>query len=324
MIFKPKTNKSFLELSEHDFQQRIVFIALLILSGGVFFVFLLPLTEILIQNFLSGEVRNSGEMVEYSLQQALPLIETSYYFHWAVDLYVKTPDWARYWFNPTLALVLPSILFGAFFAITITILLPENIGFMSRKIEREIISVVHRYSYLRCGYYSKKEEDLLSSEIINTSLRELNEMAEELGIPLEDLKILKKALIWRNSRFIGRLLKINDGFRMYMRMHFTVKYSNTVLGMVYIGAAVLIVIIGLRGLKLVPSTQPSIILFALSLEFCFLILYAITVIYSKEEDESDKDSHQKPKIEQSLSNGSLGSAKEIERMLRVFLKSGKK
>ncbi len=324
MPIESKESKSYLELSEHDSLQVIIFNSIIVIVASAFFLALLPLIENLIQNFLSGVVYNSGEEVSYSLEQSEPQDETSYFFRWAVDLYVKTPDESRYWFNPTLALFLPSLLVGVLTAISITIMLPDNVGFMSRKIERELINLVHRFSYLRSGYYSRKEEALFAGDVKNASLRELNEMAEELKISLEDLRLLKKALIWRDSGMIKRLFRMNDGLIIYMRMHFTVKYSNAMLGLVYIGAAVLIVIIGLRGLKLVPSTQPTIILFALSLEFCFLILYAITVIYSKEEEEQDMDNQPRQQPETTLANGGFGTSKEIERMLRVFLKSERK
>lgn len=323
MVFASNGDQSAIEHNEHDFLQSIIFFLILLLSGVAFYLAILPITEMLIQNFLSGVVRNSGESVAYSLQQQLPVEKTSYYSQWAVDLYVKTPDEARYWFNPLLALFLPSALVGIIFAITTTMLFPSKIGFMSKKIEREINNVIHRFSFFKNGYYSRKEEEFFATDIMAASIRDLNEMADELKIPIEDLRILKKALVWQNSNSFVRFMKIKDAIRMYMRMYFTIKHSNTVLGMVYIGAAVLIVIIGLRGLKLVPSTQPSIILFALSLEFCFLIIYAITVIYSKEEIEEDSQ-QQSSKIEPSLSSTNFGSTKEVERMLRVFLKSGKK
>jgi hypothetical protein len=111
---------------------------------------------------------------------------------------------------------------------------------------------------------------------------------------------------------------VNDGIRMYMRYYFTVQYSNAVLGFVYIGAAVLIIIIGLRGLKFIPPTEPSLVLFALGLEFSLLIVYAVTLMYARQEEEFV--------LEQSGSQSDVlmlgkdfGSSKDIENLLRVFI-----
>ena len=73
-----------------------------------------------------------------------------------------------------------------------------------------------------------------------------------------------------------------------MAHHFTEKYSNNVTGLAYGGAAVLIVAVGIRGLKFIPPTKPSVILLAIFLEFTMLSLLAITLIYSEEEERMDK------------------------------------
>src|SRR5439155_1434079 len=79
-----------------------------------------------------------------------------------------------------------------------------------------------------------------------------------------------------------------SGMNTYMRFHFTEEYSNTVTGMAYGGAAFLIFVVGIRGLKFIPATKPSFILFALGVEFSMLVLLATTVIFTIEEERTDR------------------------------------
>lgn len=78
------------------------------------------------------------------------------------------------------------------------------------------------------------------------------------------------------------------GLRLYMSHHFTEKYSNNVTGLAYGGAAILIVIIGIRGLKFIPATKPSLILASISLEGTMLALLAFALMYTEEEERMDK------------------------------------
>jgi hypothetical protein len=110
---------------------------------------------------------------------------------------------------------------------------------------------------------------------------------------------------------------------MYMRFYFTVKYGNTVLGFVYIGAAVLIIIVGLRGLKFIPPTQPSVVLFALGLEFTLLVIYAFSLIYTKQDDEQEAEHSSKGTggTDYMYLSSDYGSSRDVEKLLRVFIKS---
>jgi hypothetical protein len=82
--------------------------------------------------------------------------------------------------------------------------------------------------------------------------------------------------------------KLFGGLRLYMAHHFTEKYSNNVTGLAYFGAAILIVIIGIRGLKFIPATKPSLILAAISLEGTLLALLAFGLVYTEGEERMDK------------------------------------
>ena len=93
----------------------------------------------------------------------------------------------------------------------------------------------------------------------------------------------KNGLEWRGNHF-----KMGKGFKLYMAHHFTEQFSNNVTGLAYGGAAVLIVGVGIRGLKFIPADRPSVILFVIFLEFTMLVLLAITMFYTENEERMDK------------------------------------
>lgn len=100
---------------------------------------------------------------------------------------------------------------------------------------------------------------------------------------VKEIEDTKDGLVWRRQKW-----QIGKGLRIYMAHHFTEKYSNNVTGMAYGGAAFLIVAVGIRGLKFIPSTKPSFILLAIFLEFSMLMLLAVTLFYTEEEERMDR------------------------------------
>jgi polyhydroxyalkanoate synthesis regulator phasin len=100
---------------------------------------------------------------------------------------------------------------------------------------------------------------------------------------VNEIKDTTSGIEWSGNR-----TKLLGGLRLYMAHHFTEKYSNNVTGLAYFGAAILIVIIGIRGLKFIPATKPSLILAAISLEGSLLALLAFGLIYTGEEERVDK------------------------------------
>ncbi len=100
---------------------------------------------------------------------------------------------------------------------------------------------------------------------------------------VKEIEDTTKGIEWSHNR--GKFL---GGLRLYMAHHFTEKYSNNVTGLAYFGAAILIVIIGIRGLKFIPATKPSLILAAISLEGSLLALLAFGLVYTEEEERVDK------------------------------------
>ena len=112
----------------------------------------------------------------------------------------------------------------------------------------------------------------------------------------------------------------------YMVYTFIPKYSNNVMGFVYMGAAILIIIVGLRGLgsmvgqlHILPNflldsqgakISPYVVLFALFLEF-FLLLTLGTVTFFTPEDMD----HYKPSSEEEPKTISFPDFKaEIEKI----------
>lgn len=323
MAENTEVRKAYIELKNHNPAQLFLFVALIIVSTFIVFQNLLPVMEFFLEQYLNGEVINNGAKVRYSIDVPLPIKETSYMLSWAVDIYKNTPQEARYWFNPVLSVILQSFLASILITVLLTTLLPRKLGYMRHKIDREIAGLLEKLAIAQYGYNDSANMTNMAEDIINATAQELRDMVEELGITMDNLEVLRRGLLWQNSSFLYKLLHINDAVKVYMRFYFTVKYSNHVLGFVYIGAAVLIIIIGLRGLKFIPPTQPSLVLFALGLEFSFLVIYALTTMYTKEEDDGTSEIKSDSGHGSSQLGSDFGSSKEIEKLLRVFIKSKK-
>jgi len=110
----------------------------------------------------------------------------------------------------------------------------------------------------------------------------------------ESLQLLRE---WYNKDKVGELerkyveedhgsQKDLDGklpFGKWMVSRIVPSYENNVQAMAYIGAAILIVLIGLRVIKMISKQEPSWILFGLELEFSLLILLGFIVFFKPEE-----------------------------------------
>jgi hypothetical protein len=75
-------------------------------------------------------------------------------------------------------------------------------------------------------------------------------------------------------------------FAKWMITAVTSVYENNVQGWAYVGAALLIVIIGFRGIKWIPKNEPTLLLFGLWLEFSLLVLLGIVTFYKPQRIES--------------------------------------
>jgi hypothetical protein len=86
---------------------------------------------------------------------------------------------------------------------------------------------------------------------------------------------------WQRNR-----IRFTSGLRLFMTEYFTPRFGNSVQGLAYAGAAVMIVSIGLRGLRFIPASRPSLILATITLEFALLVLLGITLYFQSEEGSS--------------------------------------
>jgi len=314
------------EHGRHTSSQLIIFILIILLSTSGTILLGQQALKAFFSNNLQGEIHNNEEFVFTYIEKSGKndkMQKTNQFFNWAVDLYKDTPSESRYWFNPFMIVFIESAFIGLLFAVFLTTLLPFEYGLMRQKVEREVSNIIDNIEYIKHGFHSTDGQKEIIKELMNLNSYNFQEYAEEINFHSDDLRVLIKAIKWRESNIWHKILHFNSGIQVYMRFHFTAKYSNAVLGFVYIGAAFLIVIIGLRGLKFIPPNEPTYVMFALGMEFTMLVVYAITLIYSKQEEEMEMETKTREAAASSLGS-ELGDSREVEKLLRVFIKSNGK
>jgi hypothetical protein len=205
--------------------------------------------------------------------------------------------------QPWLTFGIFSIFFGFIAAVVVTAMLPRQIGYIGNKIEREIVNVVDRIDEQTGDKVSREEIERITAP---NSKDDLSPIEKEFGpVIVNEIEDVRAAKRWKRNRLL-----FTKGLRLYMTRHFAEKYGNNVQGFAYGGAALLIVIIGIRGLKFIPPTQPSILLAAISLEFTMLLLLAITLFYTEEEQRMDK-------LIRNLEESSEGQKYELINLVRT-------
>lgn len=322
----PSARSKAIELHEHTPAQVMLFWALFAVSAVVLLVYVAtPLMDTFFETFLRSQVLHDGEKVLYRINESRPddTLTTSPLSKWALtepDLNAKagrarvTIPRAEYVFQPLISLA-PLVLVGAFsIAALLTALMPAASGFVRQKIEREILNALDRLAWSQYGEHTPDEIRRLTRDIVAADLRRLHDLADIYGMPYADLELLQRALQWRNGSGALQLWRVHDGIKFYMREYFTDRYANAVLGLVYIGAAILIIVIGIRGLKFIPASDPSIVLGALGLEFMLLITYAVVLMYGR----SDEGGTVLPKGGGDMLGGDDHDA-DTEQLLRAFL-----
>ncbi len=106
-------------------------------------------------------------------------------------------------------------------------------------------------------------------------------LPEIVTTEVEDyLKIQK----WVRGESVNPLIPIT----FFFRYRISSAYSNVIQGLVSGGAGILIFVIGLRGLKLIPPEEPSLILMALFLEFILLVILMFTFVGTAQEERLDR------------------------------------
>lgn len=319
------SRKEYFELSKHSAVQFLTFGILVFgIAYTLQFYVGLPLMDMFFREFLHTEVIKDGTIVQYQISDdAKPEnITTSYITKWAIvdnrfSEKSAIPQ-ARYLFNPLLALLPMILTLSAALAALFSALLPKNIGLLRQKIEREIVNSLDRIARNIYGEHTDAELQGIISNLLGSDMRQLHDYAELVSVPYHEVETLQRAVRWHESSSVMHLVRVGGAIKFYMRQYFTVQYSNSILGLVYIGAAALIIIIGIRGLKFIPPSEPSIILFALGLEFVLLIIYALTLMYSRQEDLPNNEHHTE-KLDMFFGGDNVGGSKEVEDLLRVFI-----
>ncbi len=333
--------ESYYNLFASNTVHYIVFLIMFFLIfSGTYYIVLPNIKTIIVEQYLNGNVILDGTLntfkkskedrvlSKYISRDELIELEKvkedflrDYLTNWRILIYKNTEQESIYSLNPALSLFMPVLILAVFVSLLMSAILPINIGLMRHKIEREIYNTVD----ILIIKIQKKTSNIhnIEQQILESDTLNLLNLADEWGIAPEDLRYIKTALKWKNGNFLYRFLNTWSALKFYLRFYFTDKYSNVVLGLVYIGAAVLIIIIGMRGLKFIPSNQPSLIFFALGLEFSVLLTYAVTVIYSRSDIEmqNKNNSHNNDNIP--LISNEFGNSKEVENLLRAFLREKK-
>lgn len=315
----------YFSLVEHHPIQKASLLALIFIIAIGIFLAILPVLELSFSDYLLGEVISDGSEVQYLIDERSESRETDYLSYWAIDIYKGSSNEARYWVNPFLSIFIPCLFFGIVLGLALSAILPMSIGYVRQKIERIVAGFLDEVTLKAFGFHSAKERQHIADKILNADLRDLHDYEREWNESLQDLIAMHKGLKWINASWAYKLSHFMDGFRIYMRFYFTQNYSNLILGLVYLGAAVLIIIIGLRGLKFIPATEPSLVFFSLGLEFSLLILYAITIMFSRDDEEQTHKHKESPGAAALSARGvtDFSSQKEAENLLNMFIKKRK-
>ncbi|MCX7930499.1 MAG: hypothetical protein N2663_07250 [Chlorobi bacterium] len=176
----------------------------------------------------------------------------------------------------------------------------------NRTTPEEEIGSTHRHTVSFDDVFDRNTDPVVfRNTVLYIRIRE--HFSEFVERSIEDIK---DAIGWQRNR-----MRIGSALRLYMSHHFTEKYSNNVTGFAYGGAALLIVAVGIRGLKFIPPTRPSLILGAIFLEFSMLVLLAFTLFYTEEEERMDK----MLKKMEDASRSQLDILQEQQRDIRMFV-----
>ncbi|MFM7775168.1 MAG: hypothetical protein ACKO9V_10110, partial [Candidatus Kapaibacterium sp.] len=296
------------ELRKSTVRQVVLFFVVLVATSFLCFrTAVIPAAQALFRDSFKAEVLSSGD-------------DLNAWTKWKVVVepgraakggtYGEDGEVKVYLFDPVLA-TLPLVAgIGAFLALVVCSVVTPGAGLIRQKIEREIINALHHYA--RIEYAEHTDADLmeLSETLARADIHRLHELEDHWHTTVSDLETLQRAIIWRQRSLAGRIIHLPDALGLYMQRHFTIRYENPVLGLIYIGAAVLIIIIGLRGLQFIPKDSPSLVLFAISLEFMLLIVYAFTLMYTKATDQTEATEAGLPELQTLFGASTGGSSRQ--------------
>lgn len=188
-----------------------------------------------------------------------------------------------YFVNPLLAFIPLHLFIAGVIAFLLSIFIPGGSSFswfrqnLLREYERHemLLRKQFRAHDIEFNSIFTMDDDTREKYIRNSTLPE---------VVIKEVDDFIDMDIWLNRSGSNPITPV----KFYFRYRVSAAYGNVIQGLVSGGAGVLIFIIGLRGLKLIPSEEPSIIIMALSLEFILLIILMITFAGSAQEERLDR------------------------------------
>jgi hypothetical protein len=187
---------------------------------------------------------------------------------------------AQFDINMVLSFIPFDLLFG--FALAVVIGFMVRLPFFRDRVYHTVVDVKKRLM-LQLSATADEVESIIKNDPENNT--RLLARREDINIDSVQSEIDS---INGAQRYLDGKGSWMTGLTMYMKYHFVEEYANKVQGAAYGGAAFLIIVVGIRGLKFIPAQKPSFILFALGVEFTMLTLLAVTMIFTEEEERTDR------------------------------------
>ncbi len=198
---------------------------------------------------------------------------------WGYDAHVVFGE-AQFDINMVLSFIPFDVLFG--FALAVVLGFMVKLPFFRDRVYHTVLDVKKRLM-LQLSASADEVESIIKNDPENNT--RLLARREDINIDSVQSEIDS---ISGAQRFLDGKGSWMTGLSMYMKYHFVEHYANKVQGAAYGGAAFLIIVVGIRGLKFIPAQKPSFILFALGVEFTMLTLLAVTMIFTEEEERTDR------------------------------------
>ena len=197
--------------------------------------------------------------------------------------HVELTGQTLYFVNPFIAILPLHLFFAGIMTSLLSMFLPVKGGIAL--LRDQLLREYERVDSLLRKQFSAHGVDfdqvMQMPRVRREELLRVTTLPEIVGSEVDDFLSIDR---WMRKRTINPFIPV----KFYFRYRISASYGNLIQGLVSGGAAVLIFVIGLRGLKLIPSEEPSLILMALSLEFILLIVLMITFAGSAQEGRLDR------------------------------------
>ena len=198
---------------------------------------------------------------------------------WGIDAAVRMGE-AQFEINAILSFIPFDILFGFMFSVVVGFIF--RVPFYRDRVYHTVLDIKKRLM-LQLSASSEEVDSIIRNDPENNT--RLLSRRDDINIESVQSEIQS---INSAQAYLGGKGSWLAGLNTYMKFHFVEEYANKVQGLAYGGAAFLIIVVGIRGLKFIPATKPSFILFALGVEFTMLVLLATTLIFTEEEERTDR------------------------------------